>query len=303
MKKGCFCFPCLTWKTGVRTECGKTMKLQFTKMHGCGNDYIYFDCFRQKIQTPDALSVRLSDRRKGIGSDGVILIEPSQKADAFMRIFNRDGSEGKMCGNGIRCVGKYLYDSGLVQKEELTIDTRSGLKKLFLHTNGKRVDWVRVEMGTAQLQPACIPVLLPGDAVVDAPVELGGATWNITCVSMGNPHCAVFCKDVDALDLPLLGPLFEHSKLFPEGVNTEFIEAVGPKELRMRVWERGSGETHACGTGACAAAVASVLKGLNKSGEEITVHLTGGDLTICVTGNGVSMTGEAVTVFQGEVEL
>ncbi len=279
------------------------MKLKFTKMQGCGNDYIYFNCFEQQVVSPESLSVTLSDRHFGVGGDGIILICPSQAADAKMRIFNLDGSEGKMCGNGIRCVGKYLYDHRMVDKTELTVETLSGIKKLHLYVQDGKVGSVSVSMGKAELRPERIPVQLEGDRAVHVPVTIDGQPYDITCVSMGNPHCVVFCDNVDGIELDKVGPLFEFNELFPERVNTEFVQVIDATTVKMRVWERGSGETWACGTGACAAAVASVLNGYCKQGEDVTVKLKGGELIIHYTEDDVVMTGEAKTVFQGEVEI
>ena len=280
------------------------MKLSFTKMQGCGNNYLYFNCFDQTVSDPAALAVRLSDVHFGVGSDGVILICPSNVADAKMRIFNADGSEGKMCGNGIRCVGKYLYDHGLVDgRTQITVDTLSGIKYLTLYPEGGEVRSVRVDMGAAILTPSEIPCTFPGERAVAVPLTVGDETYAATCVSMGNPHCVIFCEDdIDALDLPCIGPDFEHHPAFPERVNTEFINVLGTHELKMRVWERGSGETWACGTGTCAAAVAAVLNGFCPKNEDILVHLRGGDLTIRYTDETVWMTGPAVAVFEGTVE-
>ncbi len=281
------------------------MKLSFTKMHGCGNDYIYFNAFTQSIDNPEALSIRLSQRRKSIGGDGIILVCPSDRADAKMRIFNQDGSEAKMCGNGVRCVAKFVVDQGLVpgDRETVAIDTLSGVKQIRLLRENGQVVGATVDMAQAILTPKEIPVLLDGDRVIGRPVEIGGKTWDVTCVSMGNPHCVVFVKDVDSLNLEELGPCFEKNPIFPEQVNTEFIRVLDPHTLQMRVWERGSGETWACGTGACAAAVAAVENGYCPKNEDITVHLVGGDLVIRYTEETVYMTGEAVTAFEGEVEV
>ena len=220
-----------------------------------------------------------------------------------MRMFNLDGSEGKMCGNGIRCVAKYVYDHGIARKEELKIETLSGIKTCLIHAENGEAQTVTVDMGDAILTPEEIPVKLPGERVVNQNVEVAGGIYEVTCVSMGNPHCVIFCGDPDDLDLPEIGPLFEHDPLFPQGVNTEFIQVVDQHTLKMRVWERGSGETMACGTGACASAVAAILCGHCPAGEEILVRLRGGDLTIRVEGSRVWMTGEAVTVFEGTVKL
>ena len=277
--------------------------LRFTKMHGCGNDYVYINCFEETVEDPAALAVRLSDRHKGIGGDGVILICPSDVADAQMRMFNLDGSEGKMCGNGIRCVAKYVFDHGIARKEELKIETLSGVKTCLIHEeNGEAVS-VTVDMGEAILRPGEIPVALPGDCVIHQNVEVAGGIYEITCVSMGNPHCVIFGEDPDGLELSEIGPRFEHDPLFPQGVNTEFIQVLDGHTLKMRVWERGSGETMACGTGACASAVAAVLCGYCPMGEDILVRLRGGDLTIRYEQDRVWMTGEAVTVFQGTVQI
>ena len=277
--------------------------LRFTKMHGCGNDYIYINCFEEQVEDPAALAVRLSDRHKGIGGDGVILICPSEVADAKMRMVNLDGSEGKLCGNGIRCVAKYVYDHHIAHKEELRIETLSGMKTCRVHEENGQAVSITVDMGDAVLNPAEIPVNLPGEQVVQQNVEVAGGIYEITCVSMGNPHCVIFGGDPDELDLPEIGPLFEHDPLFPQGVNTEFIQALDSRTLKMRVWERGSGETMACGTGACASVVAAILCGRCKEGEDILVRLRGGDLTIRYEQDRVWMTGEAVTVFEGTVNV
>lgn len=279
------------------------MKLKFTKMHGCGNDYIYIDCFAQRVDNPAQLSISLSRAHFGIGADGIILICPSEIADAKMRIFNLDGSEGKMCGNGIRCVGKYLYDSGRVKKEEIFVETLSGVKRLELHLSQDKVESVTVNMGRAELAPKKIPVLLPFDRVISKAVTIGESEQKITCVSMGNPHCVVFRDDLESLAIEEEGKHFEFSPLFPERVNTEFVRVMGENELQMRVWERGSGETLACGTGACAAAVAAVENGYCEKNKDICVHLRGGDLVIRYTDDTVYMTGRAQTVFVGEIEI
>lgn len=279
------------------------MKLSFTKMHGCGNDYIYMDCFRQQVLEPAQLSRTLSRPHFGIGGDGLILILPSGQADAKMRIFNRDGSEGKMCGNGIRCVAKYLYDSGIVSKRDMRIDTLSGVKEVQVHPQENGPFLVTVDMGPAILNPPDIPVLLLGNRVVERQVELSEGQEIITCVSMGNPHCVVFRPQVAKLDLEQEGPRFETAPIFPQGVNTEFVQVIGENQLQMRVWERGSGETLACGTGACASAVAAVLTGRCNPREPVQVVLRGGTLSIRDTGTTILMTGQAQTVFTGEVEL
>ncbi len=277
-------------------------KLEFSKMHGCGNDYIYFNCFDQRLDNPEGLSIRLSDRHFGIGGDGVILIRRSKVADAKMRMFNLDGSEGKMCGNGIRCVAKFMRDNGLVDKDEMDIETLSGIIHVELQRHYGEVVGAKVTMGKAELDPKKIPVALSGDSIIDRTVNIGGNDYNITCISMGNPHCVTFVNNVDTFPLEEVGAKFERNEIFPERVNAEFIQVIDKKTLKMRVWERGSGETWACGTGACAAAVAAVLNGYCERNTDITVKLRGGDLIIRYTDDGtVYMTGEAVTVCTGTV--
>ncbi len=281
------------------------IRLNFTKMQGCGNDYIYINCLDTGVQinSPESLSVFLSDRHYGVGGDGVVLILPSEAADANMRMFNLDGSEGRMCGNAIRCIAKYLYDNQIVPRLTMRIDTLSGVKELELFTTDGRVSSVRVNMGKAELAPQKVPVNLPGEKIVACPVQIGGAEYEITCVSMGNPHAVVFCDNVDILNLREIGPLFEHNRLFPDRTNTEFVEVMGPNHLKMRVWERGSGETFACGTGACAAAVAGVLNGHCDKDTDIRVQLLGGELIIRYNGKDVFMTGECKKVYEGTVEI
>lgn len=276
------------------------MLKKFTKMHGAGNDYIYFDCLKEEFPDPSSAAVRLSDRHKGIGGDGIVLICPSSVADARMRMFNADGSEGNMCGNAIRCVGKYLFDNGIVKKHSLDIETKSGIKHLFLYEKDGKTDRVRVDMGAASFEPQAIPVC-SSQPIVGKRMSVAGGEYEITCVSMGNPHCVLFLPP-DGLDLEKLGPKFENDPLFPERVNTEFVQKIGENALKMRVWERGSGETMACGTGACAAAAAACACGICERGKDILVRLRGGDLVINVSDT-VTMTGEAVTVFTGEIEL
>lgn len=279
------------------------MGLKFTKMHGCGNDYIYFNCFETPVADPEKLAVQISDRHFGVGGDGIVLICPSDKADAKMRMFNIDGSEGKMCGNAIRCVGKYLYDNGIARKNPLSVETLSGIKTLHLNIGtDNKVASVCVDMGKAILDPKEIPVALEGNTVVSHPAVIGTKEYKITCVSMGNPHCIVFCDtDVSALPLEKIGPEFEFDSLFPERVNTEFINIIDEKTLKMRVWERGSGETLACGTGACASVVAAYLNGYCKMDTDVTVKLTGGELVIRYTDKAVTMTGPAAVAFTGEL--
>lgn len=278
--------------------------MKFTKMHGIGNDYIYVNCFEENVSEPEKVSVVLSDVRKGIGSDGLVLIMPSDKADFRMRIFNADGSEAMMCGNATRCIGKYVYEKGLTDKTEVTLETNSGIKYLKLFVNDKNeVELVRVDMGKAILLPKEIPVDSDLERFISVPVDVAGKTYDITCVSMGNPHAVIFTEGIAELDLERLGPSFENHKLFPARINTEFIEVVDDHTLNMRVWERGSGETFACGTGACASAVAACLNSHCKQGEEILIHLRGGDLRITYQSDEtVLMTGPAAFICDGTVD-
>lgn len=279
-------------------------KLHFVKMQGCGNDYIYFDCFKQQIDNPNGLSVALANRRIGIGGEGVVLISASDCADAKMRMFNLDGSEGKMCGNAIRNVGKYLYDNKMVSGQTMTIETLSGIKTLTVTTQHGLVTNVEVDMGKIEFSPDKIPVKMDMDRIVNVPAEIAGESYQITCLSVGNPHCVVFVDDIEKLDVAKLGPKFETDPLFPERVNTEFVRVLDDHTLRMRVWERGSGETWECGTGACAAAVAAIENGYCRRGEEITVKLRAGELKIRYRDDGsVSLYGNAVKVFEGDVEI
>lgn len=277
--------------------------MKFTKMHGLGNDYIYFDCTRSNdIANPEELSKKLSHRNFGVGGDGIVLILGSEVADFRMRMFNADGSEGKMCGNATRCIGKYVFERGLTDKHTVTLETLGGIKTLKLFVVDDKVESVEVDMGKAELLAEKIPVLSQQETVVGRTVDLGGFSEKITCVSMGNPHCVVFCDGIEGLDLKKTGPEFEKSKIFPDRVNTEFVEIVDEKTLKMRVWERGSGETMACGTGACAVAVAAVLNGFCEKNSEITVKLLGGDLSIKYMSDGtVYMRGPATFVFDGEI--
>ncbi len=278
------------------------MKLPFTKMHGISNDYVYVNTFSTAVTDPPSLARRLSERRTGIGGDGLILICPSPTAHARMEMYNADGSRGAMCGNGIRCVGKYVYDHGLARDNPLKIDTDSGLKVLFLELEDSAVTRVTVDMDEPILDGRQIPLATPGQ-MIDQPLTVDGTAYQVTCVSMGNPHCVTFVEDVEPLALETLGPKFEHHPLFPDRVNTEFIQVVSPTELNMRVWERGSGETWACGTGACAAAVAAMLT--DRAERRVSIHLRGGDLDIeWRTADGhVYMTGAAEEVFEGTVEV
>lgn len=277
--------------------------VKFTKMHGIGNDYIYIDCFKENIENAQELARKMSPRRFSVGADGVILICPSSVADAKMRMFNLDGSEGKMCGNGIRCVGKYIYDSGIAKKDIVTVETLSGIKTLAITAENGKAQTITVDMGEPCFNAKKIPVLYDGVTVINKPITADGKQYNITAVSMGNPHAVVFLDSVRELPLEKIGPHFENNEIFPESVNTEFIRVIDDKTLEMRVWERGSGETFACGTGACAAVVAAVVNGHCKKGDEITVHLLGGDLFITYRQDEhVMMRGGATTVFTGEYE-
>ena len=273
--------------------------MKFTKMQGLGNDYVYVNCFEEKIETPSELAAKISDRHFGVGSDGLIMINPSEKADFEMEMYNADGSRGEMCGNGIRCVGKYVYDYGLTDKTEISVETLGGIKYLSLNVEDGKVRSVRVDMGSPVLRPADIPVRCDGERAVDVPVNVDGTEYRMTCVSMGNPHAVVFVDDVETFPLEAVGPKFENHEVFPNRVNTEFVRVVDRKTAEMRVWERGSGETLACGTGACAVAVACVLNGMGE--DEMTVKLLGGDLLIQWDreNDKVYMTGPAETVFDG----
>ena len=286
--------------------------MKFTKMHGCGNDYVYVDCTKEVIPNISETAIRVSDRHFGIGSDGLILIKASDVADFEMDMYNADGSRGKMCGNGIRCVAKYVYDHGLTDKTTITVNTLSGIKTLKLTVEDGKVSKVRVDMGEPELIPAQVPVKASvlgladdrREAIVAEPLEIKGRSYDITCVSMGNPHCITFIGE-DVRDFPLeeVGPVFEKHELFPERVNTEFINVIDKDHMRMRVWERGSGETLACGTGACAVAVASYLNGF--TGRSVDIELLGGHLEVVYDEktNHVFMTGPATEVFSGEIDL
>ena len=290
----------------------RKQKLKFTKMSACSNDYIYINLFDKEnsVSSPEFLSIFLSDRHNGVGGDGVILICPSDVADAEMRMFNLDGSEGLMCGNGIRCVAKYLFDNGIAKGEKvgegrykLHIDTKSGVKECVVITKNGLVSKVTVDMGKAELAPEKIPVRLEGEQVVNKPISIGGNVYRITCCSMGNPHCTVFVPSVDKLDLEDLGPKFEYDPMFPERVNVGFVEVIDKHTLKARIWERGSGETMACGTGTCAAVVAATLNGYCEKGKDIRVILKGGELKINYTDERVLMTGKAEKVYDGVVEV
>ena len=278
--------------------------MKFTKMQGAGNDYVYVNCFQEEVKNPQEISKFVSDRHFGIGADGLILIQPSQQADFKMAMYNADGSQGEMCGNAIRCVAKYVYDHGMTDKTQISIDTLAGIKYLELTLEHGEVSQVRVNMGTPCLTADKIPVVAETEQVVNVPIDVGGRTCHITAVSMGNPHCVLFLEeDVRTLDLSAIGPHFENHPRFPKRINTEFVNVIDEHTLRMRVWERGSGETLACGTGSCASAVAAMLNG--KCDREVTVLLTGGKLNITWEGSDapVYMTGPVVKVFEGEIEL
>jgi diaminopimelate epimerase len=278
--------------------------MHFTKMHGIGNDYVYVDCTKEKVEDPSGVARKVSDRHFGIGSDGLILIKPSEQADFTMDMYNADGSSGAMCGNGIRCVAKYVYDHGMTDKEEIRIETRCGIKTLKLKTENGKVKEARVDMGAPILEAEKIPIVSENERVISEPIVAAGLTYRMTGVSMGNPHAVVFLSEnPEHFPLEAVGPVFEHHERFPDRINTEFAFVLNEHEIRMRVWERGSGETLACGTGACATGVAGILNGFVKS--PVTVHLTGGDLTIEWEGEGKSvfMTGPAAEVFEGEINV
>ena len=279
--------------------------MKFTKMQGIGNDYVYVNCFEETVKDQAAVARYVSDRHFGIGSDGLILIKPSDIADCEMDMYNLDGSQGAMCGNGIRCVAKYVYDYGIVKKENISVSTKSGIKYLDLTVRNGKVALVRVNMGSPVLTASQIPVVSSTEEMINAPLKVNGETYYITAVSMGNPHAIVYMTDVDHLDIGEIGPYFENHMAFPDRVNTEFVEVLDDHTLKMRVWERGSGETLACGTGACAVAVASILNGHVDGEKPVTVKLLGGDLEIFWDRqeNLVYMTGPAATVFDGEIDL
>ena len=280
------------------------MKFSFTKMHGTGNDYVYVDLFQQKLENQAEVAKVVSDRHFGIGADGLICIAPSETADCRMIMYNADGSEGAMCGNGIRCVAKYVYDHGILRKNHMSVETKSGIKQLELTVEDGKAVYVKVNMGEAVLKPSEIPVQAEGDDFIARQIEAGGKTYTVTCVSMGNPHCVVFTEGIDGMDLEKIGPLFENHPLFPDRINTEFVEVIDNHTLNMRVWERGSGETISCGTGTCAATLAAVLNGHCPRGEEIEVRIRGGALYDTYLENGeVLMKGPATEVFQGEIEI
>ncbi|MCI7272017.1 MAG: diaminopimelate epimerase [Anaerobutyricum soehngenii] len=277
--------------------------MKFTKMHGIGNDYVYVNCFEESVKNPAEVSKFVSNRHFGIGSDGLILISPSAIADFRMNIYNADGSQAEMCGNGIRCVAKYVYDYGLTDKTEISVETLAGIKYLRLQVENGKVASVEVNMGAPILEPKEIPVAVEESPVVNVPVEVKGKIYHMTCVSMGNPHAIIFMNNVKDLDIEAIGPYFENHTVFPKRTNTEFVEVLDRNTVNMRVWERGSDETLACGTGACATTVACILN--DKTENEVTVHLLGGDLKIRWDreANQVYMTGPATVVFDGEITL
>lgn len=277
--------------------------MEFVKMEGCGNDYVYVNGFNTKIDNPNKLSEIVSDRHFGIGSDGLIVINPSEVADFKMSMYNADGSEGKMCGNGIRCVAKYVYDYKMTDKEVITVETLAGIKTLKLNVENGKVKTVRVNMGSPIINAKDVPVISDKEKVINEPVVIDGKEYGITCVSMGNPHAITFVDDTDNLKIEKIGPVFEKNEIFPDRVNTEFIQIIDRKTIKMRVWERGSGETLACGTGACASVVACVLNNLTDN--KVTVKLLGGDLKIeyDTDENTVYMTGPARIAFTGNIDI
>ena len=277
--------------------------MRFTKMQGLGNDYVYVNCFQEKIDNPSEVAIKVSNRNFGVGSDGLIMICPSEVADFEMKMYNADGSRGEMCGNGIRCVGKYVYDYGLTDKTSVSVETLGGIKYLDFTVEDGKVKLVKVDMGSPELVPANIPIIAEGDSVIDAPIVVDGREYHMTGVSMGNPHTVVYIDDVQGLEIEKIGPKFENHERFPNRINTEFAKVLDRHTVEMRVWERGSGETLACGTGACAVAVASILNGLTE--DKVTVKLLGGDLQIewDRQENKVYMTGPAEISFEGEIEI
>lgn len=273
-------------------------------MHGTGNDYVYVNGFEEQIENPHEVAIKVSDRHFGIGADGLIIIMPSEVADFRMRMFNADGSEGKMCGNGTRCIGKYVYDNKLTDKKVVTLETLGGIKTLQLQVEADKVVSALVDMGEAILASSLIPVASALPEFINQPLLIANTEYKVTCVSMGNPHAIVYVADVDAIEIEKVGPLFENNALFPERINTEFVRVIDATNIQMRVWERGSGETLACGTGACASVVASVLNGFCAYDTPVRVHLRGGILEITYKKDGrVLMQGPATHVFDGEISL
>ena len=286
-------------------QVGKGMndRMKFTKMHGCGNDYVYVNCLEETVKHPDKVAQFVSDRHFGIGSDGLILIEPSEVADFCMAMYNADGSRGEMCGNGIRCVAKYVYDYGLTDKTQISVETLGGIKYLDLAVEDGKVSLVKVDMGKPELEADLIPIISEREQVIDEPIEVDGKEYHMTGVSMGNPHAVIYVDDVKGLDLEKIGPKFENHERFPKRINTEFVHCIDRQTVEMRVWERGSGETLACGTGACAVAVSSILNNLTDT--QVTVKLLGGDLQIewDREKDRVFMTGPATVVFDGVIDI
>lgn len=277
--------------------------MKFTKMQGLGNDYVYVNCFKETIENPPEMAKKVSNRNFGIGSDGLIMINPSDVADFEMEMYNADGSRSEMCGNGIRCVGKYVYDYGLTEKEHISVETLAGIKYLDLTVEDGKVKLVKVDMGSPELVPENIPIVADGNRVIDEPINVNGTEYRMTGVSMGNPHAVVYVEDVKGLDIEKIGPAFENHERFPNRVNTEFVKVLDQNTVEMRVWERGSGETMACGTGACAVAVACILNGFTE--DKVTVKLLGGDLQIewDKEADKIYMTGPAEVSFDGEINL
>ena len=277
--------------------------MKFTKMQGLGNDYVYVNCFEEKIENPSEVAIKVSNRNFGVGSDGLIMINPSKVADFEMEMYNADGSRGEMCGNGIRCVGKYVYDYGLTDKTSISVETLGGIKYLDFTVEDGKVKLVKVDMGSPELIAENIPIVADDEKVIDAPIIVDGQEYRMTGVSMGNPHTVVYIDDVQGLEIEKIGPKFENHERFPKRINTEFARVIDRHTVEMRVWERGSGETLACGTGACAVAVASILNGFTE--DKVTVKLLGGDLQIewDREANTVYMTGPAEVSFEGEIQL
>lgn len=277
--------------------------MKFTKMHGCGNDYVYVNCLEETVNNPSDIAVKVSDRHFGVGSDGLILIKSSNKADFFMEMYNSDGSQGEMCGNGIRCVAKYVYDFGLTDKTEISIDTLGGIKYLKLELADNKVQNVIVDMGSPILKPSEIPADFAGEKCINEKIKVQDVEFKVTCVSMGNPHAVTFMKDISDLKIDVLGPMFENHEKFPNRINTEFVEVVDRTHIKMRVWERGAGETLACGTGTCASVVACVLNGLTEN--KVEVELLGGRLYVDYNQeeNKVFLTGPATIVYNGEIDI
>ena len=277
--------------------------MKFTKMHGCGNDYVYVNCFEETVENPGLVSKKISDRHFGIGSDGLILICPSNIADFRMEMYNSDGSEGAMCGNGVRCIAKYVYDYGLTDKTYVSLETKAGIKYLDMTVKDGKVAMVKVDMGAPLTKPDQIPAISDKEIIVDEPITVDGQEYRITCVSMGNPHGVVFVDDTDSIDIEKIGPKFEHHEMFPDRTNTEFIQIIDRNNIKMRVWERGAGETLACGTGTCASVYACILNGLTE--KSVDVHLLGGCIHIDYDEekNTIYMTGPAEVAFDGEIKL